>query len=261
MGLITLLTDFGYRDSYVGILKGVIWGLAPGVQIADLTHEIEPQNIFQAALVLGESWPYFPAGTVHLAIVDPGVGTTRRPLAVRFGAQYFVGPDNGLAGLLIEASGQDWQAVNLDQPTYWLPLVSRTFHGRDIFAPVAAHLATGISMEALGSPISDPVRLAIPHPTRTSDGWLGQVIAVDVFGNLATNLRVDNIPGRVQVVVHVAGRRIIGLVQNFGSGKPGELVALIDSYGRLAVAVVNEDAANVLHVRTGSPVKVDFEPI
>ncbi len=147
MTVITLLTDFGLRDGYSGVMKGVIWKIAPQVQIADISHTIKPQNIFQGALALARTAPFFPSGTIHVAVVDPGVGTQRRPIGLRLGEYYFVGPDNGLFTLVIEHAeslGVVIQVFHLNQTTYWLPEVSRVFHGRDIFSPVAAHLARGI---------------------------------------------------------------------------------------------------------------------
>ena len=158
MTTITLTTDFGDHDPYVGIMKGVILGVAPDAKIVDLTHEIPPQNIREAAYALQSARAYFAAGTVHLAVVDPGVGSDRRPLLVTTGQDSFVGPDNGLLSFALEL--QDAQAWALDKPEYWLPDVSRTFHGRDIFAPVAAHVALGVPPAAVGTPIHDPVRLS-----------------------------------------------------------------------------------------------------
>ena len=166
MSIITLLTDFGNRDGFVGSMKGVIWGLAPQVQIADLTHEIEPQNVREGALILASCVPFFPPGTVHIAVVDPGVGTSRRPLAARLGSQYFVGPDNGLITFWLESamnSHQKIQLIHLDKPQFWLGEISSTFHGRDIFAPVGAHLANGIAIQSLGSPLDDPRESPFPN--------------------------------------------------------------------------------------------------
>lgn len=153
MRLITLTTDFGLADGYVGTVKGVILGIAPDVRLVDLSHTVAPQNIRQAAHILAGAAPFFPAGAVHLAVVDPGVGSSRRPILVSLPGACFVGPDNGLFTFALEQAGaQVWM---LDRPRFWLPAVSRTFHGRDIFAPVAAHLASGISPAELATPIED----------------------------------------------------------------------------------------------------------
>src|SRR3990172_4981507 len=158
--IITLMTDFGMKDGFVGVMKGVIWGIAPEARIADLTHLISPQNIREGAVVLDRAAPYFPAGTIHVVVVDPGVGTARRPIAAQVGEQRYVGPDNGtLTVLLARAQRENWnvQIVELNQRQYWRDEISASFHGRDIFAPVAAHLAAGVPLPAVGSPISDPV--------------------------------------------------------------------------------------------------------
>lgn len=263
MTIVTLLTDFGLQDAYVGVMKGVIWGIAPDVQIADLTHDIPPQDVLQGALALARAVPYFPAGTIHVAVVDPGVGTSRRPLAARLGDHFFVSPDNGLCSLVlteVEAHGEPVHFIHLNQPQYWLPQVSSSFHARDIFAPVAAHLANGVPLEALGSFIDDPVRLELPQPMRMESGWHAQVIHIDRFGNLATNLRREHLPARVVPVIRLKGREIRGLVEAYGARPPGELVGMFDSSGFLAVAVVNGDAARLLRVQVGDAVEVLLYP-
>lgn len=258
-GILTLLTDFGERDGYTGVIKGVVWGMAPDARIADLTHAVGPQNVLQGALILGNSVPYFPPGTVHLGVVDPGVGTRRRPLAACLGGQYFVGPDNGLCTRLIEQAeerGGAVEAVCLDRPEHWLPGTSHTFHGRDIFAPAAARLLHGVPLQELGSPVSDLQRLEMPHPTRVLGGWQAQVMMVDAFGNLATNLSQGDLSGQHVQEVRLCGASIRGLVQAFGAGDVGDLVALIDSAGCLAVAEVNGNAARRLGCQAGEIVEV-----
>jgi len=261
--LITLLTDFGLQDGYPGIMKGVIWGIAPDVQIADLTHLIHPQNILEGALALGRAAPYFPPGTIHLAVVDPGVGTHRRAIAAQIGGSFFVGPDNGLCTVLLDQAadgvqprGQPWQVVQLDQPRFWLREVSNVFHGRDIFAPVAAHLANGVLLTELGTPISDPQRLELPRPRQAGGGWVGQVIIVDNFGNLSTNLERKHLEGLGEVRVLAGGREVRGIVNTFGDRQPGELVALIGEVGDLTVSIVNGSAAQELHCGIGDPVEL-----
>lgn len=259
--IITLTTDFGYRDGFVGMMKGVIWGICPSAQIVDLSHDIAPQNVAQGALLLGRAARYFGAGSVHVAVVDPGVGTDRRGLAARIGGQYFVGPDNGLCTPLVEAArraGEECVFAALDNPVYWLPNVSRTFHGRDVFAPAAAHLACGLNLEALGTVISDPVLKPLPAAQKTADGWLASVIAVDAFGNLATNLSWNEALGG-SLTIHIKGRVIKGLSTTFGEHAPGELIALVDSDGQIAIAQVNGSAARVLAAGLGEAVEVRFE--
>ena len=259
MTIITLLTDFGLKDGYVGVMKGVIWGIAPQAQLADITHQIQPQNVAEGALALGRVAPYFPAGTIHLAVVDPGVGTQRRPIAARLGEQFFVGPDNGLCTVLVEQARQleaVTQFVHLDQPRYWLPEISNVFHGRDIFSPVAAHLANGAPLSELGSPIQDPRQLEFPPPERFGTGWRGVVMHVDAFGNLATNLERQHIPAGNRLTIKIGGVQIERLAATFGEGKAGQLIGLFDSAGKLSICVVNGSAADRLKIGIGAPVEV-----
>ncbi len=252
--VVALLTDFGYRDHYVGVMKGVIWRIAPGVQIADITHAVRPQNIFEGAFLLAQAYPYFPRETVFVAVVDPGVGTPRRPLAAQIGDYYFVAPDNGLLTLVVrEATMQRWSMrfVRLTQPSYWLPTVSRSFHGRDIFAPVAAHLATGVALDALGLAVEDPVLIPIPEPTPEQGGWRGQIIYIDGFGNLITNIAPVHLEGRGQWKICYKDREINEIVATFGEGHPGDLIAMFDSTGFLSLCVVNGNAEATLKAQTG----------
>jgi S-adenosylmethionine hydrolase len=264
MSIITLTTDFGLKDGFVGVLKGVIWGIDPAIQIADISHQIAPQNVLEGALVLARAAPFFPPGTVHVAVVDPGVGTSRRPLAARLGTQFVVGPDNGLFTPLIEAaeaSGRQVEFVQLDRPEYWLPSVSRTFHGRDIFAPVGARLAGGAPLAALGTPIRDPLKLALPRPQPTPSGWRAQVVWVDTFGNLTLDLSAADIAARPGTpVFHLGGQSARGLAQAYGDHPAGALLALIDSEGQIEIAVVNGSAAQFTGARPGQAVEVVYQP-
>lgn len=257
--IIALLTDFGLRDGNVGVMKGVILSIAPQARLIDLSHEIEPQDVRQGAIVLGRSAPYFPDGSIFLSVVDPGVGTARRPMAARLGGQTFVGPDNGLATRLIERAerlGRTTSFVHLDRPQFWLPEVSHVFHGRDVFAPVAAHLAGGVPLEDLGSSMTDPVRLPLPAPTPFPGGWRGEVEYIDRFGNLRTNLRREDVGEDRASIVRVAGIEVRGLARTFGEHPPGELVALFGSTGELILAVVNGSAATHLGAKVGDVVEV-----
>ncbi|MCA9211061.1 MAG: SAM-dependent chlorinase/fluorinase, partial [Planctomycetales bacterium] len=192
-GIVTLTTDFGEVGSYVGQMKGVILSLARQAAIVDITHSIGPQNVRQAAMILDEATRRFPAGTVHVAVIDPGVGTTRRILAARIGSQYYVAPDNGLLSLL--ASRYEGNVfVELTERKYWLPEVSATFHGRDIMAPVAARLLGGLAIEWLGRPINQLHECVWPEPALQANRIVGQVIAVDTFGNAITNIDRDHLP-------------------------------------------------------------------
>ena len=260
MTVITLLTDFGMRDGYPGIMKGVIWKIAPDVQIADISHAIKPQDIFHGALALSRTAPFFPPGTIHVAVVDPGVGTQRRPIGLQLGEHYFIGPDNGLFTLVMdhaEYHRDTIQAYHLNQSSYWLPDVSRVFHGRDIFAPVAAYLARGITLEKMGSIIHHPVRLEISHPEPIQGGgWRGQIIEIDTFGNLATNIDRSFLSPLGDVRVRISDRYINRLVNTFGDRPPGTLIALYGTTHDLIISVVNGDAAHALNVSIGDFVEV-----
>lgn len=260
--LITLLTDFGLEDGYPGIMKGVILGIASDAQIVDITHLISPQNILEGALALSRAAPYFPPGTVHIAVVDPGVGTARRPIAARLGIHWFVAPDNGLLTLVHQQArqrGEPAEFVHLNQPRYWLPKVSPVFHGRDIFAPVGAHLANGTPLHALGTPISDPLQLHFPQPEPLQEarGWRGQIIAVDHFGNLVTNISAERLEGSAPLRVRFKQHTIKGLSRTFGDGHPGQLVALIDSADYLSLCLVNGSAQQATQAQIGDGVVVE----
>jgi S-adenosylmethionine hydrolase len=258
MTVITLLTDFGLKDGNVGVMKGVMWGIAPEAQIADLSHNISPQNVPEAALILLRSAFYFPKDTVHVIVVDPGVGTKRRPIAARIGQQLFVCPDNGVLTMCLErAEVEGWpvEIVHLDKPKYWLSEVSHVFHGRDIFAPCGAYLAAGVPLKEIGTPIHDPIRLELPKPRRTEFGWEGEVIHIDHFGNIASNIRLEHLGGdlkhKVRITVRLHRAEIEGLVDTFGERPAGDLVALIGSTGNLIVSVVDGNAATQLGAQVG----------
>ncbi len=260
MSIITLLTDFGTKDGFSATMKGVIWSIDPTIQIADISHEISPQNVLEGAIALWRAAPFYPAGTVHIAVVDPGVGTHRRPMAARFGDHYFVGPDNGLFTPLIEDArnaGKTTEFVALDNPRYWLPDVSRTFHGRDIFAPCGAHLARGVALKDLGTAFTDPVILSMPKPEKTSAGYRAHIKVVDAFGNLTTDLPAELLNGR-PVCVRIKGHTIDELSSSYGHQPVGAIVALIDSEGYLEVAVVNGSGAKTLGAAVGDAVEVEF---
>lgn len=260
MPIITLTTDFGQRDGFVGIMKGVIMGICPQTHLIDLSHEVEPQNVRQAAYILQRAVPFFPNGTVHLAVVDPGVGTERRALAARLGKQFFVGPDNGLITLLLdraESQRENIEIVQLDRDEYWLTPPSSTFHGRDIFAPCAAYLACGTPLRELGTPITDPVRLSFPSPERHGKTWKALIVYVDRFGNLITNLPATLLGEQRSVRIHIGGYRIEGLASSYAHRPPGSLVAVIDSDGFLEIALVNGNAAHKLGLKEGDTVEVE----
>jgi S-adenosyl-L-methionine hydrolase (adenosine-forming) len=263
MSLVTLITDFGIKEGNVGVMKGVIWEIVPHVQIADISHLVSPQNIAEAALILARTAPYFPGGTIHVVVVDPGVGTQRRPLAVILGTQRFVLPDNGSITMVLERAEREGLPVlffHLDQPKFWRKEISHVFHGRDIFAPVAGHLASGQPIEAMGQRIEDPIRLSLPQPRLDEDGWRGEVIHIDHFGNLSTNILFEHLGWKPGVTILLGGASISGLAHTFGEKPPGSLVALYGSNGNLIVCVVNGSAAVQLGAQVGDPVEVRFNP-
>ena len=257
---ITFLTDFGLQDDFVGTCHGVMKRIAPDAQIIDVTHGIRPGRVLQGALVLANTLPYMPAG-VHLAVVDPGVGGIRRPLALRDAeGRLYVGPDNGLLLPAAERSGGVVAAHELANPDFALERVSRTFHGRDLFAPAAAHLALGVPLADLGPPI-DPqelVRLDVPEPALEASRIAATVLAVDRFGNASLNLtrehleRAAIVPGaRVEIVTR--GRRYFAVAaRTFGDAREGELILYEDSYRNVAVAVTRGNAGELLGVEEGS---------
>jgi len=262
MRILTLMTDFGIKDGNVGVMKGVILGIAPGVHIVDISHTIAPQNVREAGLILARTVPYFPDGSIHAVVVDPGVGTARRAIAASIGSQYFVLPDNGILSMVLDRAeklGQSCRFIHLDNPAYWRAEVSNVFHGRDIFAPAAAHLAAGVPLDKLGSEISDPVVIALPQPVRTEQGWTGEIIHVDHFGNLSANILREHLGKTNGWVVNITGVRIDGLVHTFGERPPNSLVALTGSNGNLVISVVNGSAAERLGVSVGERIELTLK--
>lgn len=254
--IVTLTSDFGLGDPFVGVMKGVILSICHDARLVDLTHEIAPQDILGGQLALQSAVPFFPVGTVHLAVVDPGVGSARRALAVRAAWQWFVGPDNGLLSFAFDAPG--WSAVELTAEHYRLPRVSRTFHGRDVFAPVAAHLARGVKLEHLGPPVADPVRLEIPTARLVDGALAGEVIAADRFGNLITSLTEEGLgrlAGTGAVDIEVGSRRLGPVRSAYAEAEPGVPAAIIGSQGRLEIFVRGGSARAVLGAPGGTPVK------
>ena len=261
MNSLTLTTDFGLKDGNVGVMKGVIWGIAPHCRIADLSHEISPQNVQEAALILLRSAPYFPRETVHVVVVDPGVGTERRPIAARLGNQNYIAPDNGVLTLLLELAekkGETVEFIHLNNPRFWRQDISHVFHGRDIFAPTGGHLAAGVPMVAMGSPIDDPVRIDFPRPKPTQNGFKGEIIHIDHFGNISTSIRIEDMGWVEHIQVDVGGFKIPGLYRTFGELPPGKLMALYGSTGSLIISEVNGSAAARLSAQIGDPIKVEF---
>jgi S-adenosylmethionine hydrolase len=264
---VTLTTDFGLRDGYVAAMKGAMLRVEPGLRLVDVTHEVPAGDVMAAAFVLGQAAEHFPAGTVHLAVVDPGVGTDRRPLAaeVRLGGvgHRFVGPDNGVLPLLLRGAGPE-EAVVLDRPEAWgRARPSATFHGRDVFGPVAARLAAGAALGAVGSPVGRLAPMHWPLPRADAEGIDGMVVHVDRFGNCVTNIPRETFEG------HGGGRRFkcyvgAGVFQrhapSYGHVPSGEPLTLFGSSGHLEVAVNGGDAAALFSVERGASVTLVFEP-
>jgi S-adenosyl-L-methionine hydrolase (adenosine-forming) len=260
--VISITTDFGSSDYDAGVLFGVIWAIAPQANIAVLTHDVTPFNVLEGAVILSRCTPFFPDGSIHMAVVDPGVGTRRRGIAAKLGNQYFVGPDNGLCTLMVEQARKKHEAVEfyaLENPQYWLSNVTHIFHGRDIFAPVAAHLAAGVPVENLGSRIFDPVLIDLPIPIQKENGWRGTILHVDHFGNLTSNLTAKHLEGRTNFSIHVQRERITGLTNTYGNAAPGDLIALLDDSDCLEIAVSQGSAEKRLQAGVGTEFELAFQ--
>lgn len=267
MTVVSLLTDFGHEDAYVGIVKGVIFGVNPDASIVDLTHDIPPGDLARAAYVMETAYGYFPPGSVHVVVVDPGVGSGRRIVAVETEGHFFLAPDNGvLTGVLAKDAGM--RAVSVENAGLFLSSVSRTFHGRDIFAPVAGHLSRGVALEALGPAIecSRMVRLRPAEPVAGNGTDIsGTVVTMDRFGNLITNIRRQDLadganPGAMgNWRVHIGGRMIEGISGCYGAVAPGALLALFGSTERLEISVNGGNAGKILGIGPGDDVRMIME--
>jgi S-adenosylmethionine hydrolase len=248
--VITLLSDFGLSDTYVGQMKGAMLAIAPRARLVDLTHAVAPQDVRGGAFLLWSAVEAFAAGTIHLAVVDPGVGSSRRAIAIRSGrGDVFVGPDNGLLFPAVERLGGPDLAVELAESRYWRPSPSTTFHGRDIFGPVAAHLANGVSLEALGHAITDVQRLGFPTP----HGLSGEVIHVDTYGNLVTSIPAGGLPTSFRVTL---GPHQIAPASSYAAVESGGLLALVGSAGLLEISARDASAASLTGATRGTPVSI-----
>jgi S-adenosyl-L-methionine hydrolase (adenosine-forming) len=259
--VIALVTDFGLRDHYVGAMKGSILGLCPDAVLVDIAHELPAHDILAGGFALLASYPDFPAGTVFVAVVDPGVGSDRRGLALEAGGYRFVAPDNGLLGLVLAAEGAG-RLHAIENRALFRPRVSATFHARDVFGPVAAHLARGGALAEVGQPVHDPVALPLPQVRQIAvQGWEASVIHVDRFGNLTTNLgeaalaEMTRQAADGEVVVEVEGA-VLSLGHTYADVPPGQALALIGSSRLLEVAVNQGDASRLLGAGRGAPVRV-----
>lgn len=238
-GIISLITDFGLSDPYAGVMKGVVLSINPLARVIDITHQVNHGFIAQAASILEEAYSFFPAGTVHVVVVDPEVGTQRRPLAVKTENHFFVGPDNGVLWPVINTS-KNTQVVHLTEKCFFLPRISQTFHGRDIFAPVAAHLSLGADILQAGALIDDPLPLDTLTPSQIGEELIGQVTRIDHFGNLLTNIHrkdLEAFQGLDTVSVKIGDLLIKGIRNTYGDGGEGEALALIGSSDCLEIAV------------------------
>jgi S-adenosylmethionine hydrolase len=257
-GLVTLLTDFGLRDPFVGLMKAQVYARLPGAQIVDLTHDLPPFRPAVAAFWLERARRWCPPGTVHVAVVDPGVGTARRLLVAEVDGQAFLGPDNGLLGaVLAGGSTQTWSIDAAGLGRFGLGTPSATFHGRDILAPLAADLAAGrVTAADLGPVVTDWQPSAIPSPQATPGGLEGEILLVDRYGNAFTNVPADVLGSQASAaVLEVAGRRL-PVVRTYGDSPPGTAVALANSLGVLEVAIVTGNAASEFGLRPGDPVRL-----
>ena len=256
--IITLTTDYGTNDHLVGTLKGVILKINPDVTIVDITHNITPFDLLDGALAIGSAYSYFPPKTIHVVVVDPGVGTERRPLLVSASSQYFVAPDNGVLSVIYEREngGAVVRHANVDH--YYLQPVSKTFHGRDIFAPVAAWLSKGWQTASMGDEIADFKRFAMPKPKEADGAWKGAVLRTDTFGNLITNFRAEDLPASAMengtIQLQVGAHTVTRVVDTFARGNNGEAIAYVGSSGYIEIGVNKGNASRTLNLGRGTPV-------
>ena len=257
--LITLTTDFGLRDPFVGIMKGVIHSIHPEATVVDLSHQVESFDVLEGALLLAQSYPYFPPGSIHVVVVDPGVGSERRPLLASTAQAHFIGPDNGVFSLVYERESSV-QVRRITADHYFRKPVSQTFHGRDIFAPAAAWLSKGLAPEKFGGEITDYVRLAVAKPERAGPRLVrGAVLRVDKFGNVITNFRQSDLPAGGCFRLVLKGRPVTRLVASYSDGLAGELFLIVGSAGLIEIAARQVSAAEALAARRGDDVTLELE--
>ena len=263
--IITLTTDFGTSDAYVGVMKGVILGINPKVQIVDITHAVPPQDIHEAAFLIRSTYRYFPKGTIHIIVVDPGVGSDRQAIVCQTDRAFFVCPDNGiLSYLLQEIEDSDEQpeyVVSIQNRAYCLPEVSQTFHGRDIFAPVAAHLSLGVPLDDIGPSVRDLVQLPIPDLKVSDRKLTGQIIKIDSFGNAITNIPADALPASGSAYEIRTGRtRLTRINRAYAESEVGAPLAIVGSFGLLEIAVNGGSAEAALGLKWGDAVVIRTSP-
>lgn len=257
--IITLTTDFGTSDHLVGTMKGVILNINPASRIVDINHSVVPFDLLDGALSIANAYSFFPARTIHVVVVDPGVGTDRRPILVTAGNQFFVAPDNGVLSVIYERESCTVRHITAEH--YFLNPISPTFHGRDIFAPTAAWLSKTFQTEAFGEAVTDFVRFTMPKAKANGQGIKGVVLRVDAFGNLLTNLTAENIPaGALQggpIQLSINGKSVPQFGRTFATGNPGEPIAIIGSTGYVEIAVNRGNAARTLGVGRGAEVTLE----
>jgi S-adenosylmethionine hydrolase len=257
--ILTLTTDFGLADHYVGAMKGVILGICPQAQIVDISHQIGAYEITEGAYVIAQAHRVFPKKTVHVVVVDPGVGSARRPIVMEAAGQYFVAPDNGVLSMIYGREKHKIRLIANDK--YFHKPVSQTFHGRDIFSPVAAHIAAGVPPARMGKLIDDYLRPAFQNPVRTGKhSWNGHVLKVDRFGNIVTNYHVDEFPNLAArgFTFGVGPRQVSVLARNYAESSPGELFAIVGSSGYYEISVTQDSAAKMTGCRAGSPIELSI---
>jgi S-adenosyl-L-methionine hydrolase (adenosine-forming) len=255
--IITLTTDFGLSDHFVAVMKGVILGIAPAAQVVDISHGVQPFQIADGAFTIAQAYRYFPRKTIHVVVVDPGVGSARRPLLAEMAGQYFIAPDNGVLSMIF--AREKAKVRHITSERYFLHPLSRTFHGRDVFSPVAAHLAAGVTPAQFGKPIEDYLRASFDKPTQTGKhSWTGTTLKADHFGNLATNFHIDQFPSirTNPFSLNCGSQTITRLALTFSECAPGELFVVVGSSGYLEIAAGQGSAAKALGCSAGSPVKL-----
>ena len=261
MPVITLTTDFGASDHFVGAMKGVILSIAPRATVVDITHEIAPQNLTEAAFVIAQAWPYFPKKTIHVTVVDPGVGSSRRPILCEAAGHFFIAPDNGVLSMIYDASKHKTRVI--ENPKLMAKQISRTFHGRDVFAPAAAHLARGVLPARFGKPVADLIRISALHPSQIAhDTWSGVILKVDHFGNLITNFRIDDFAAikTRPFEMRIGPERIRRLALTYAQTEIGEIFVIAGSAGYLEIAANQTSAAQILGCGAGAEVQLEIFP-
>jgi len=260
-GIITLTTDFGESDPYVAMMKGVILSINPDARIIDITHQIPARSIQEGGLIIKESYKYFPSGTVHVGVVDPGVGGKRRPIVVLADNYFFVGPDNGLFSTIIETQ-RHIDVIHLKETKYWMPKISPTFNGRDIFAPVAAHLSLGVNPFLMGEKIDNPTTLAYPLPRKNNSNLVGEIIRVDHFGNLITNITREQLSqflASKDLIIKVGSLNLKKISTTYNDVPEDQPLALIGSSNALEIAINMGNAQNDLCEKCKIGTKVTIE--